>query len=166
MKKMILLLGFTFILACCSKGDGVEGRHDISAEFPAQKGFEQVLVTISQDGGVTMSAEGSEVTGVAGCTEYSLRELRIVTGICSDADALLEETFWKNTSAMWIYSVNLENGKDAFENLGFADYLRWKFSETKDHGLFLYTSGNVFDRISSFVRNGGNVQFNVKIEEE
>lgn len=166
MKKNILLLGFTFILACCSKGDGVEGRHEISAEFPARKGFEQVLVTISEDGEVTISAEGSATAEVAGCTEYSLRELRIVTGICSDADALLEETFWKNTSAMWIYSVNLENGKDAFESLGFADYLRWKFSETKEQGLFLYTSSNVFDRISSFVRSEGAVQFNVKIVEE
>jgi len=166
MRKLMILLACCLLMAACTKERSVTLTHEFSAEAASEPGYENVGVTIDALGGVQFSKEGSSTSEVCGCTVYSYDYLHIVSGSPSDLEELLEETFWGETSASWIYAVTLPGPGSALESLGFANVLRWAYGEDLQSGFFLYAGSNVFDKMNSLSRDGNAIKFNVRLKNE
>jgi len=78
----------------------------------------------------------------------------------------VEESFWKETSAQWIYCLTLDSRSAELESMGFADCFRHFLSEEAGSGRFMYAASNVFDRLGGLVRQDGGVSFNVRLKVE
>jgi len=166
MRKIMILLGSCLLIAACTKEVPVTRPHDFTAEIASEPGYENVGVTIDTLGGVQFSKEGSDTSEVCGCTVYTYSYLNIVSGSPDDMEMLLEETFWGDTSASWIYAVTLPGTGSQLESLGFANVLRWAYGEDLQYGFFLYAGTNVFDRMNTLSRDDKSIKFNVRLKNE
>lgn len=167
----VLLLGCAVLVASCTKEVLVNRAHDFTAESSPVAEYANVKVTLLADYSVNCSADGLTADDMRAeplldCTVYSVGSLRIVTGECSDIAELVEASFWKETSALWIYFVNLDSRSSLLESMGFADCCRHFLSEEAESGRFVYAASNVFDQISGFVRQGDELSFNVRLKTE
>lgn len=166
-----LLLGSVVFLAACTKEVPVNRTHDFTAESSPVAEYSNVKVTLLADYSVNCSAGGLTADDMTAeplldCTVYSVGSLRIVTGECRDIVELVEASFWKETSALWIYFVNLDSRSSLLESMGFADCCRHFLSEEAESGHFVYAASNVFDLISGFIRQGDELSFNVRLKTE
>lgn len=144
---------------------GIPG--EITAEFPSQPVFKALDVVVPDEGEVKFSLPGSVETEVDGCRVYSIGHLRIVCGDCYDVDTLVEDTFWQESGAQWIYALRLQQRSTLLESLGFADCLRVFCGQETEAGMFVYASASVFDRITDFSREEGvQTGFTVYLQEE
>jgi len=166
MRKIMILIGGCLLMAACVKEVPVTRPHDFAAEIASEPIYDNVGVTIDPVGGVKFSKDGSSTGEVCGCTVFSFNSLKIVSGSPADLTELLEETFWSNTSASWIYLVNLPDGGTALESLGFANVLRWAYGEDLWSGFYLYAGTNVFDKMNSISRDQNAIKFNVRLKNE
>lgn len=140
---------------------------EITAEFPSQPVFRNVDVVITSDGKAEFSVPGAKESSIDGCRIFALGELRIVCGACSNIDSLMEDTFWKESGAQWIYALEAEESFSSLEELGFANCLRVFCSQSEITNFGIYASANVFDRITEFVyERGSDTSFTVYLKEE
>lgn len=140
---------------------------EITAEFPSQPAFRAVGVTISPEGEARFSVPGSAESEVDDCRVYALGDLRIVCGDCSDTESLVEDTFWKESGAQWIYALKLQQRDTLLESLGFADCLRVFCGKEPSEDQTVYACSKVFDRITGFSYDqSAGTSFTVYLQEE
>ncbi len=166
-RRYALLLGCTVFLAACTKEVRVNRPHDFAAETSQGYEYADVKITVGPDYSVGCPSE--EMTSKPlpdGCTVYSVGNLRLVTGECRDVAELAEESFWKETSALWIYCLALDSRATLLESMGFADCCRHFLAEEAESGRFVYAASNVFDLMSGFARRGEELSFNVRLKKE
>ena len=166
MRRYALLLGCAVFIAACTEEVPVSRPHDFAAEVSSSVEYEDVEIVVGADYSVNCSVVGMTAEPVLDCTVHSLGALRIVTGECRNIAELVEESFWKETSAQWIYCLTLDSRSPELESMGFADCFRHFLSEEAGSGRFMYAASNFFDRLDGLVRQDGGVSFNVRLKVE
>jgi hypothetical protein len=148
MRKTLLLLAAAVALIACTKEVTVD--HHITAEFPLVETLQTVSVSIGGTADIVITEDQPIVR---------YKSLAIYYG--ANADNLLEDTFWKETSLQWIFILKDAAPIEAFAECGFVDALRAR--SLSDETVIIYAASNVYDKISDL--RTAPVRFNVKVKE-
>lgn len=169
MRRIIYIIGVLLALSACEKAITID--HSITAEFPAVETLQPVSVLFADEGtadimitsaGLQSSLEGVSEALASGGRIIRYKALAIFVGTCTEdgLEALLEETFWKDSSIQWIYRFDSALEGESLGNCGFVNALRARGLEP-DGSLF--AANNVYDKISGLAVSP--LCFTVKVRE-
>lgn len=169
MKESILILtAFMLCLNACEKVKTID--HNITVEFPAEEAVETVSVSFGGSADIVISDSGvsSSIDGVTtetlsdGGTLVRYKNLAVFTGVWTDLDDLLEETFWSKPSLQWVFAGDFSSMEDSFASAGFVNCLRARGLTASETGIF--ASSNTYDKISGL--SAAPLGFTVMVKEE